>query len=209
MDVLLLRAYASAGMCLPNRCLAMGLYVTLCWIFGSVTGERVRVSVLISVKWITGITSVCCRFFKTLVVKWNIFYWGYRKKSHGWWGWHWKPPTLYRLLYFPPALSAYVSCMARRLVGNTGREMRMWSMHGTYFCALGIDVCLTSLDILQTLWVFSFPFYLWGWIVLVMILPSLARPSQHSFVLDELSRQNNPSTIHSTSHNEDEHFSLE
>jgi hypothetical protein len=29
MDVLLLRAYASAGMCLPSRCLAMSLYVTI------------------------------------------------------------------------------------------------------------------------------------------------------------------------------------
>jgi hypothetical protein len=29
MDVLLLRAYASAGMCLPSRCLAMGLHVTI------------------------------------------------------------------------------------------------------------------------------------------------------------------------------------
>jgi hypothetical protein len=29
VDVLLLRAYASAGMCLPSRCLAMGLYVTI------------------------------------------------------------------------------------------------------------------------------------------------------------------------------------
>jgi hypothetical protein len=29
MDVLLLGAYASAGMCLPSRCLAMGLYVTI------------------------------------------------------------------------------------------------------------------------------------------------------------------------------------
>jgi hypothetical protein len=29
MDVLLLRAYASAGICLPSRCLAMGLYVTI------------------------------------------------------------------------------------------------------------------------------------------------------------------------------------
>jgi hypothetical protein len=29
MDVLLLRVYASAGMCLPTRCLAMGLYVTI------------------------------------------------------------------------------------------------------------------------------------------------------------------------------------
>jgi hypothetical protein len=29
MDVLLLRAYALAGMCLPSRCLAMGLYVTI------------------------------------------------------------------------------------------------------------------------------------------------------------------------------------
>jgi hypothetical protein len=28
-DVLLLRAYASAGMCIPNRCLAMNLYVTM------------------------------------------------------------------------------------------------------------------------------------------------------------------------------------
>jgi hypothetical protein len=29
MDVLLLRAYASAGMCLLSPCLAVGLYVTL------------------------------------------------------------------------------------------------------------------------------------------------------------------------------------
>jgi hypothetical protein len=29
MDVLLLRANASAGMCLPSSCLAMGLYVTI------------------------------------------------------------------------------------------------------------------------------------------------------------------------------------
>jgi hypothetical protein len=29
MDVLLLRAYASEGMCLPSPCLAVGLYVTL------------------------------------------------------------------------------------------------------------------------------------------------------------------------------------
>jgi hypothetical protein len=29
MDVLLLRTYASAGMCLPTRYLAMGLYVTV------------------------------------------------------------------------------------------------------------------------------------------------------------------------------------
>jgi hypothetical protein len=29
MDVLLLRVYASAGTCLPSRCLAMGLYVTV------------------------------------------------------------------------------------------------------------------------------------------------------------------------------------
>jgi hypothetical protein len=29
MEVLFLRAYASAGICLPSRCLAMGLYVTL------------------------------------------------------------------------------------------------------------------------------------------------------------------------------------
>jgi hypothetical protein len=28
MDVILLRALALAGMCLPIRCLAMGLYVT-------------------------------------------------------------------------------------------------------------------------------------------------------------------------------------
>jgi hypothetical protein len=33
MDVLLLHALASAGMCLPSRCLAMGLCVTtLCWV---------------------------------------------------------------------------------------------------------------------------------------------------------------------------------
>jgi hypothetical protein len=32
IDVLLLRAYASAGMCLPSRCLAMGLYVTILWL---------------------------------------------------------------------------------------------------------------------------------------------------------------------------------
>jgi hypothetical protein len=30
MDVLFLRAYASAQMCLPSRRLAMGLYVTIC-----------------------------------------------------------------------------------------------------------------------------------------------------------------------------------
>jgi hypothetical protein len=29
MDVLLLRGYASAGMCLPSRCLTMSLYVTI------------------------------------------------------------------------------------------------------------------------------------------------------------------------------------
>jgi hypothetical protein len=29
MDVLLLRAYASAGICLLSRCLAVGLYVTI------------------------------------------------------------------------------------------------------------------------------------------------------------------------------------
>jgi hypothetical protein len=29
MDVLLLRAYASAEMCLPSRCLAMGLYIKI------------------------------------------------------------------------------------------------------------------------------------------------------------------------------------
>jgi hypothetical protein len=29
MDVLLLRTLASMGMCLPSRCLAMGLYVTV------------------------------------------------------------------------------------------------------------------------------------------------------------------------------------
>jgi hypothetical protein len=30
MDVLLLRALAPAGMCFPSRCLAMGIYVTIC-----------------------------------------------------------------------------------------------------------------------------------------------------------------------------------
>jgi hypothetical protein len=30
MDVLLLRALVPAGMCLPSRCLAMGVYVTVC-----------------------------------------------------------------------------------------------------------------------------------------------------------------------------------
>jgi hypothetical protein len=29
MDVLILRSYASVGMCLRSRCLAMGLYVTM------------------------------------------------------------------------------------------------------------------------------------------------------------------------------------
>jgi hypothetical protein len=29
MDLILLLAYSSAGMCLPSRCLAMGLYVTI------------------------------------------------------------------------------------------------------------------------------------------------------------------------------------
>jgi hypothetical protein len=30
MDVLLLRVFVSAGMCLPSRCLAVGLHVTIC-----------------------------------------------------------------------------------------------------------------------------------------------------------------------------------
>jgi hypothetical protein len=30
MDVLLLRAFASAGMCLPSRCFTMGMHVTVC-----------------------------------------------------------------------------------------------------------------------------------------------------------------------------------
>jgi hypothetical protein len=30
VDVLLLQAFASGGMCLPSRCLAMGIHVTLC-----------------------------------------------------------------------------------------------------------------------------------------------------------------------------------
>jgi hypothetical protein len=30
IDVLLLRVLAPAGMCLPSRCLSMGLYVTIC-----------------------------------------------------------------------------------------------------------------------------------------------------------------------------------
>jgi hypothetical protein len=32
MDVLLLRAYSSTAMCLHSRCLAMGLYVTICYL---------------------------------------------------------------------------------------------------------------------------------------------------------------------------------
>jgi hypothetical protein len=32
MDVVLLRAYASAEMCLPSRCLVIGLYITVCYI---------------------------------------------------------------------------------------------------------------------------------------------------------------------------------
>jgi hypothetical protein len=35
INVLLFRAFASAVMCLASRCLAMGIYVTLCIIYGS------------------------------------------------------------------------------------------------------------------------------------------------------------------------------
>jgi hypothetical protein len=31
LDVLLLRMFAPAGMCLPSRCLAVGIHVTILW----------------------------------------------------------------------------------------------------------------------------------------------------------------------------------
>jgi hypothetical protein len=54
MDILLLRAFASAGMCSPSRCLGMGLYVTIRYtsnrqpscVFGDAYGTAVLDSIL-------------------------------------------------------------------------------------------------------------------------------------------------------------------
>jgi hypothetical protein len=47
----------------------------------SVTAEKLSVSVLTSIKWITGITSPCCRLVQTLVIERNVFYYGYGKET--------------------------------------------------------------------------------------------------------------------------------
>jgi hypothetical protein len=39
MDVLFLRALARAGMCLPSRCLAMGIHVTISMMAGRICGD--------------------------------------------------------------------------------------------------------------------------------------------------------------------------
>lgn len=135
---------------------------------------------------------ICVAYYLTFI-KWNIFSWGYRKKSHGWWGWHSKPPTLCPLLYFLPALSAYINRMARRLMGNTGKCPVGGIVTPGGRCGCGQCMGLLwpryrrMFNLPRTLWVFPFPFY---FIRGNGDMHSLPRPIQHSpFVLDELSRQ--------------------